>query len=100
MNVYENRLGADRVNVEEISRIVVSGQEDFVARPNLQRPQRQLDGESAARANEGELHAVISDHLAGEALDVGTVIFAPGTVRVGGLESVENIVIRDRPFRR
>ena len=98
--IHEHRQSAYGMHAQEVSRIIVRRQYDFIAGADLERPQSKLDRKGPAATGERELHAVVLAQRAFELLDISTGVLSPGAVGVGDAERSANIVIENRPGRR
>src|SRR5437667_12490031 len=93
-------MSADGVDRQEVAWKIVGGQEDFIAQADFQGPQGQLHGESAAAARYDELLPKTIGQRLGETFSIATMVFSPGTVLIGGVQRVADIIVQDRPRRR
>ena len=82
IDIHEHGPGTERVDREEVPRIVVGGEQHFVAGLDAQRTQGQFDGVSAAAAAEDVSPVVVRGESLLQAFDVRPVILPPGAVAV------------------
>ena len=100
VHIDQNRLGADGMNVEEIARVIISRHDDFIAGPDLQSAQGQLNRKSAAAAQKREFDAEKVAQGGFQSRSMRALVIPPGTVADRVLDCLVDILIRWRPGGR
>src|SRR5579875_124468 len=100
IDINKDGTSADGGTVEEIAFIVVSGHDYFIARPDFQCSQRQVDCERAATAGEDMLDLVHGGQTLLQPRDLSAVIATPRTVAIRRLHRGEDGFISDWPGGR